>query len=775
MKKAILIFLTVFLSFCLFGCVPDEPAADNMIKVMVSADSGATVIGENPRLVAPGESVTFKVDINNTSAFLSTTEGVYDISEGTLTVSSVSERMNIIFRTQELGYDTTKTINYIFRGEDGDTTSVTPSPYLRYGTEITLRANNTQRIFAGWTIGKSLNQGADLISQNREYTFRVSPDLVPGNSLYIYANYVDSNVFYYDANGGMINTESDNMAINKYYTAELSGSKVMITMGEKYFNYAVCASTFYDDGTFYRSGHVLLEYNTKPDGTGESIGLGSKFYTAGADGFPTLYCIWAKDSNHADFKVSSYDMPRPSSIKEANSENWNTKGVIIESYTGDDDRVVIPEYIKGKPVIAIASGAFNSKKMTELVISNNLLKIEDGAFQDCSSLETVYFSDCIYEMSDEAFDGNSYKNLKNLYVNATIAPRAGYSYGVKFCRLLSTQAKNRIIVVGGSSSYQGLGTEYLEALLEGDYAVVNLGTVRTTHGLMVLEAMGAYTHEGDVVVYAPENSSYLYGERELYWKTLHTIEGMYNIFRHVDISNYTGIFSAFSDFNKTKRYTTAPGRYEKMCDLASMSKYGDNLSSARGKYNDPMKYTDVYYITLNEMVKTKYGGEWNDKASQDASKDYTDPNNLTWCSIKNEDMRSLFNYSIKKAKSSGAKVYFGFAPVDAMSLVDEAKSLDWLDAYDAMMRDEFEFDGIVGSSKNYIFSREYFYDCAYHTNDYGRTYRTYNLYCDLADILGIEDKCSIYDKGIKFEGCLFESGSLGSPNIEVDFLIGGDE
>ena len=123
------------------------------------------------------------------------------------------------------------------------------------------------------------------------------------------------------------------------------------------------------------------------------------------------------------------------------------------------------------------------------------------------------------------------------------------------------------------------------------------------------------------------------------------------------------------------------------------------------------------------------------------------------------------NRAITSVKSAGVKVYFGFCPVDADSLVDEADSLSWLLAYDRFILETYEFDGILGSSVDYIFDHKYFYDCAFHPNNYGRTYRTYRLYLDLADAIGIEDTYGYRELGTNFAGCLFETGSEGEPIV----------
>ena len=148
---------------------------------------------------------------------------------------------------------------------------------------------------------------------------------------------------------------------------------------------------------------------------------------------------------------------------------------------------------------------------------------------------------------------------------------------------------------------------------------------------------------------------------------------------------------------------------------------------------------------------------------------YTDLSNPTWESIDSERLKNSMNEAINSAKSSGAGVYFGFCPVDADKLVDEAKNIAWLNSYDKLILDTFDFDGLLGSCKKYIFAHEYFYDNAFHPNDVGRTYRTYQAYVDVCALLGIKAD-GFKSAGDSFEGCIFESGSSGKPMISVDYL-----
>ncbi len=771
MRRFLLISLLLITALLLAACGGGE-TEDELIRVMLTVDDGAAVNGEQVVEVKRGETVVFDVKVLSTHDFVSVSAGTYDEKTGKLTVQDVTSRLNITFTTESLGYDKNDTATYYFSAGAYDTSTASNVSVLNLGSEITVVAGDTASIFAGWSLGARQPSGRTL-SEDRSYTFRLTPELLDKNGeLHIFANYKSSNVYYYDANGGDVNTASDNMKRTAYYKAECDGDSVKVTLGEEYFLFASStASTFYDDGTFTRDGYVLKEYNTRPDGSGEGFSLGSKLYTAMSSDHTTLYCIWAPVSNASDFEYSDISIPRPEKMNANYSKNWNENGVIINSYTANDENVVIPEEIDGKPVIAIKTGAFNNKAMKTLLLSKNLLVVEDGAFTSCTALERIYFSDGIWSMNNDALDKASYTSLKSLFVNATMAPRFSATgdgaFAIKLARLMSTQSEDRIIVIAGSSSYQGLATDYLTDLLDKRYSVINFGTTRTTHGTIYLEAMSKYAHEGDVVIYAPENSAYMLGESEMYWKTLRDLEGMNNFFRYIDISNYTNVFSAFTDYNQNYRYARAPRAYEDICTVkASVDRNGDYQNEKRADYVGD-KYTDVYFITMNNRCKSKDDLAWNDLDGQLANKDYTDPSNPTWCSFDEARYADLVNRSIASAKTSGAKVCFGFAPTDLSAIVDEAQNSTWLCAYDKLIEDTYDFDALIGSSIGYVFAHEYFYDCAFHPNDYGRVYRTYRLYLDLASMLGIQDTYSFTEKQDGYVGCLFEEG-VDSPIYAVD-------
>ncbi|MBQ7332813.1 MAG: leucine-rich repeat protein [Clostridia bacterium] len=771
MKRFLFLLLSLITLFSLISCGGGE---NERYRVMVSVSEGASVVGEASVEVEEGGTAEFLIEIDTGYVFKSVSGGVYDTETGVLTIENVTRRMNVSFYAEKADFDTEVTAEFIFKGELGDETNISENE-VKLGTRIKAKSTYGDKIFLGWSFGKSFSQGGVIASDERDFEFTVTPDILKDGVLYLYANYMDnaSRAMYYDANGGVINESSDNVSHTKYYETAISGSKLLVTLGDEYFSYCHSHSTFWDDGSFTREGYVLAEYNTKPDGSGEAYSLGSKFYARNLGGVETLYCIWKKATDASSFTFEDFEYPRP--VKSEYAPDWQREGVIITGYSGADRELVIPETLGGKYVIAIAAGAVKNAPAESLVLNKRIQKIEDGAFVGCSSLRTIYYPDGLYSISNDAFDAVSYKKLKNLYVNATIAPRFSNdsvgAFSVKLSRLLEFFGTKRIIAIGGSSVYEGLGTEYMEALFDGEYKVINFGTTRTTHGLIYLEAMKHYATDNDLVIYAPENSIYMMGESELYHKSIRDLESMNNFYRYIDISNYTNVFSAFSDFNVNYRYKRTEARYE---DIVSARKntneYGEHQDSKRANMDYQYSQT-VYTVTLNDRVNSSdYDPFLKESEYQYDKSDWRDKNNPYWVSLSEKIYTRLVNHSISEAKSSGAKVVFAYCPVDERDMIAEAKNTAWLEAYEKLIEDIYDFDAALGNVTTYIYNHKYIYDSAFHLNDYGRTYRTYSLYCDVTEYLSLGTAKGFYDVGTNFEGCIFEENSLGTPKFKVDFL-----
>ena len=798
MKRSILFLILILASALLLAaCNTDsgsdtpEPEDNGERRVILTADGGCEILTDTTVTVQRGGTARFDIKLADSAVLASLSAGKLVDANGnetdgvkeknlTVVMDGVEESTVIKLFTEDLGYSTLEEYRMFHYVNGSDTVSVGNKDYFNAGTRITASAKRSDLKFIGWSIGSSTFFKSDCFSTERELDFRCSPDYVDQNGvLRLYANYVERNSLFYDYNGGMVSLDTAQVASPQYYTANTATGRLKLLYTGSYLDVFESPALFWDDGTFTRDGYVLVEYNTKPDGSGESYSLGSrKFLNTESDDIELLYCIWAKESDASDFTYVDYNFPLPEGTNAKKAPDWIENGIMITSYRGDDDVVVVPEKIDGKYVIAIGEGAFEARTMRQLVLTRRIQLVDKRAFTSCLSLETFYYPDSIYKIYNESFDEATTKSIRHLYVNATMAPRhtntdAG-AFAVKLSRLLAYDGTKRIIMIAGSSAYQGFGSEYAEALLGGEYRVINFGTTRTTNGIIYLEALSALAREGDIVLYAPENSTYMMGECELYWKTLRDMESLYNLYRYIDISEYTNVFGAMSDFNINYRYNRNPASYEDsykiITEKGSVNRYGDYQNSKRtGLVSN---YVDTYFLTFNKRFKSKNDGEWNSD-SQIENKDYNDPANVTWQSIDTPYLVYQMNRSILSAQSSGAKVYFSFCPADADKLVAEARDIDWLLAYDKLISDLYCFDGVLGSCISYIYAHKYFYDCAFHLNDLGRTYRTYRVYCDLCELLGIE-RVGFTSCGTSFEGCLFnDDGSIsqsGKPFTGVDYL-----
>ncbi len=793
MKRILLLAICLLALIGLISCVggtetpPDENETDTEYKVTLILENGsASVTSENPVSVKKGESATFRVSLADTAVFRSVSEGSFDYKTGLVKIPNVTKETRVRFLSEDVGYDTTGAYHLRFVGSDKDTVShPDPEEDIQPGTKISAVAGDANASFVGWSAFAPLASGGTLLSEERSYSFDLSPDLVRNGLLILYANYSEANVYFYDLNGGRLNTASRNMTVASTYVAQREGERLRVALSEREMQELGCASLFYDDGTFTRDGYVLLEYNTKADGSGEGYSLGSKFSMQ--TDIKVLYCIWGEVETEANFAYVDFTYNRPSGVSAANVPGWNERGVQIRSYFGNAETVVIPETLGGKPVISVASGAFDHcDNMKTLVFSKNLLYVEDGAFTNLGHLSTVYYSDSIYDIGNAVLDASGYETLKTFIVNATTPPRfstADAAFAKKLCRLISNAGQPRIIMIAGSSSRQGFATPYLEGLMDGEYTVINLGTTRTTQGFMYLEAMQHYATEQDIILYAPENSSYMMGEGTLYWKTLRDLEGMYNIFRYIDISGYSNVFGAFAEFNSgvaevpgvdscyAPRYGRAPQTYEDILKASSDDVYGDYQHYARNGYRSEITtaFQDAYVITLNRRFKSMYDIGWDNKIPDYwKTDDWKSASNAAWCDIDAPYFVNNMNRAILAAKSTGAKVYFSFSPADASRLCSEALAdIDaWCADYEAFISATYEFDGLLGHAKDYIMHHEYFYDNAFHPNDYGRTFRTYQVYKDLCSMLGIEKMNPIFYVGFDgdIDGCRMETDYDGVPN-----------
>ncbi|GEM_PF-2655919 len=734
--RVLLLILALFVVLTAFAACEKN---DGKFSCTLTVGEGAHVNGESAVRVESGESAVFSVSLDAhyvvAADSLNLKNATFDAAKMTVTVSGITEDTEVVFNPTWVDYDTTVEVNVIVSSSTSSVSAPVGTAY-HLGDLLTVTDSNKNGDFAGW----AFNGESTVVSTENPYVFTLTDKIVTkmgdATVLKIQAKTQTVGVCYYDPNGGTIATNTVNYAGNQYLSVKKDGDKLKTTLSSSYLSKCRTGTALWNDGTFTRDGYILKEYNTKADGTGDAYSPGSKVYQLSADGSPfTLYCIWEAYDTSA-FSTESVTL----NISANSQRKIYRTGVKITDYHGTAQTVAVPDFIGGEPVIAIGEGAFtNETEMKTLLLPRTVGKIEDGAFVGCQNLETFYYPNGVYDVSDDIFENGDYSHLKTLVVYTSVGPIYTNNDGqgvfaLKLSRVLATQADDRIIIVGGSSVYRGLSTEYLQDLLDGAYTVVNFGTTRTTHCLMYVEALAHYLHEGDMIVYAPENSTYLMGDTTLYWKTLRDMEGMNNIFRYVDIGKYDGVFDAFAEYCG-KIYGTAPKSFECIVDNSQINEYGDCCASSQQRYVKDSAYTDAFLVTVNEYYRNSGEGGWSDSGYQ---RDYTDTR--YWSKFNEGDLKNEVNRVIHTVTDNGIPVYFGFCPIDESAMLTANKKIASLEIYDRIFSTDYDFTGLVGSSVDYVYAHEYFDDNAFHTNNYGRTLRTYQLYRDLCKTLKLTVK-----------------------------------
>lgn len=304
-------------------------------------------------------------------------------------------------------------------------------------------------------------------------------------------------------------------------------------------------------GIFSRKGYTLESWNTKADGSGERIGLGSRV-SVDINGL-TLYAQWVKWTEASAFSYIS-------------DEN----GITITGCSSNDSLIIIPQEIDDKPVVCIASAAFKDKISTEtLILSPSLQSIENGAFENCK-LSKIVLYDNIESFGDASF-GNC--QTGTLYINAVEAPygyeyRRESMYADKIDLLIESKGKKKMVFYSGCSVWYNLDSESIKNAFGSDYQIVNLGLNGTVNSWVQMAILTEYIEEGDLLIHTPELSSSrqlmisldMNDQDNMLWCG---IENNYDLFALVDISEINGVFDSLSYYlsQKNKEATYDDQRY----------------------------------------------------------------------------------------------------------------------------------------------------------------------------------------------------------------------
>ncbi len=658
------------------------------VDILLTESEGYTVLSENPVTVPAGSDAVFQVQLEEGYNFVQA-DGGGVWADGVLTIPAVHYPATV----NMIATDADEKVKFfVDNATGGGRVSAGTDEFFFYpGAKVVLTAEPHEgNYFAGWTLDKSMDKGGRLLSANSvmEYTITGQGEVF-GNFYPIvteeesapastgsdnltgptkdYGGWgiqgnESTHMIEYKANGGVVSGYDSDTYYDQVSTAVYS-----------------CPNTLADKNIFVREGYVLLEYNTKADGSGTAIPCGGKFPPAGE--MTTLYCIWAKYSDLTDFRYED-----------------NGQGMTITGYNGDDDMLVIPERVGTKNVTRIAAGAVKGKNFTTLVIPKTVEVVEDRAFQHCVQMETLYLFDSIKYIRDDSFADRD--NWKHLRLGAVKDPTFSNHEDATFCRKWEkllidslTETKN-LVVCSGSSSYYGLDTPLLEELLGGEYSVINFGNVATCSVSFFMDGVADYLDSEDILVQAPETAyGGEMGDPYFFWVIYRIIEHSYDFLYHVDdIGLYHNVLNALSEYNSYREYMT-PLDYDIFC--STVDENGD--------------------ITLDmpNGPKDAYFGV-----------------QISFWHINRDWLENLNVMHDRILKETGCRIYFSFAPFNYNAVAGDSRDTKTHDTLDNMLKETLHVP-VISYIWDYMLEGRLMYNSDYHPAEEGRGIRTRQLAEDI--------------------------------------------
>ncbi len=661
-----LLCLTLLFLF-LTACVAAVPTPDMHIPVLLRLTDEN---GETTALyvqILPGEDAVFDLAAENVFPLTLPQGATYDEENGTLTLAAVryprTADVSVLRLSPVPGGEK---VRLFLRYDDtrGRVSYERGSAYMTPGV-VTLRADvQGNNIFRGWSRDGYLASGGTLVSEEPTYTFYLRETGI------LYANFsAPSYRIIYHANGGSVAaTGADTFTVTAPYKAQFPMQQ-----------------TLHESGIFTRPGYVAVGYTTSPATYGTaSVNTLPDFSNMGGvcsvpdTGELHLYVVWARETPAAAFTV---------------------KNGIITACTSTDPLLVIPAKIGGQTVRGIAAGAV-SGNYTRVVIPASVTTLADGAFRNCSLLTEVVFFDAVTTLSDASF--TSCQNIRTVVLNSSRLPRYSGGYEGTFCikyERLRTLKGKKLILVAGSSALEGLDSAAFERNFPG-YSVINFGTIAAYSMYFQLDVISKYTTSGDIVIHAPEYTmSQSMGAPHFEPKIFRGFEQCYDIFREVDMREYNGFFTAFSDFQNGVGIPIAakdaPGQpYQTECEF--INKYGD--------------------YTIDRTVQTSPVG----------SKSYGFNTSVLYY----EDLNRIN----RRITARGGTLLMSFCPMDITYMSDRATDAAACRAFRDFCQEKLNYP-VISDPGTYMMEHKYFFDSAWHLNEAGAAVRTANLTADLKKYL----------------------------------------
>ena len=677
----------LLLSFgCGFSGNTGRDVMSGRIRIMLGSAEGLVILSDSCLDILPGETASFDIRLEEGFSLVSLSHGIYDETAGKIIYAGARYPATIIAGTAKDGGSMTRDP----LASASPFAGVTPDPY---GTapDASQEASVTPSPFATPESTPTPSPTPTPVAVTLG-----DPSLIADISGAGSPSSGTVKIVYHAAGGSIAATTSET-------AAELFPT-----------DFYYCPNTLPDVGYFHREGFLLAGYSSEPDGGGDIYRPGHNIVPA--ERTVHLYCVWKPFADENDFTVT-----------------FEKDYAVVKAYNGRESEVVIPARFSGKKTLIIASGAFSSGNITSVYIPKYVEIVEDGAFRDLSRLEEAYLSDSVLYMSDGAFEGcGSFSKLCIMAVRNPVYQNSvvGCAGSVKYERLITRDGR-KIMIVSGSGCLYGTDSGAIQRKIEGGYEFVNLGVHVNLSAAFLCELAASRTEAGDILIVAPEINGYQLGVNGFSTTMWQTLEGSYDAVAAVDLRNYSGVFSSFAAFNRTRRSMTERSYRDRNSEI---NPYGDLSYSFSGTHKGYKPKQDNYLLE---------GGTVS----------------LTDAIPIMERYYGSVNRSLEAVKAKGGAALFSFTPVDRACLTEAsggyraggaenvtpetgagpfaetappygAAVFPDIDLYEAYIDGNVSAERI-SSAEDYILDPEYFWNSEWHVNGAGRSVRSGRLADDV--------------------------------------------
>ncbi len=488
---------------------------DTTIVVEVLPGDHFTINGDNAKTGKKGDDFTFDIAVDDKYEFDSIkSDGTY--KNNLFTVKNVQYSCSVIFAVTKIG----EFVINIHNDDSKGTISISPNKdKFAFGDEIILEC---KEINDGKFISYSFNGPTHDYTRNGSkktyvpFTFSKKHKMVIEKNLDIYVNYYQDNSYLlkYYGNGGFADDEEE------VITADFFPSR------EEYYPNTLQGSRY-----FKRKNYILESWNTKQDGNGIRIGLGSIAHvTQNKSESIELYAQWVKETSMDCFTFSV--------------ENNICSLLSYDETKNQDSYLAIPSFYNEYPVSIIKSNAIVTHKK-QLYLNNKIETIETNAING-HSVESMLFFTSLKEFKSNALD---VPKCEKCYVNGE-----SFSNNHEECVrdlafrcediLLSRDNRKLFLMIGHSTLYQN---HNLTPLIEQypDYNFQFFGATRGTSTKLMVELCESLLSKDDFFLFQfHENAVDVLGNG---YDTFARIDLNFDCFLNVDFRNYFDCF--FESYN----------------------------------------------------------------------------------------------------------------------------------------------------------------------------------------------------------------------------------